>query len=373
MFRNMQISVLSCALFFLSFFPVSSSCAESLPQRGIFVMALDEPCALSSRQEITKLVNLAKRTRAKMIFIQVYRGNKAWFPSLIADSSPYKDCLKNVPEDPLKLLIKQAHGFGIEVHVWFNMLSLSKNKNALLLQKYGFGILTSNLREKHSLEDYKIDNQYFLEPGDMRVRRELSGIIEEIIRSYPGLDGILFDYVRYPDKNPAYGYTEMNMERFKRMSGVKIIKEEDETWKDWKRAQVTETLRGFIDTARRINPGIQVSATGCMPIQRAYYEAFQDWTSWLNRELVDFVIAMDYSPDHLEFERWLSAIKNKVNDFRRVKIAVGAYKMGALPGEFKEELRFSENAGAGGCVIFHYSSLLDNPVLANILEGESRF
>lgn len=363
---------LACVLCLLFLFPSVVRCEEP-PTRGLFVMALDEPQALSSRQEITKLVNLAKRIRVKRIFIQVYRGNQAWFASKIADSSAYEACLKNVGEPPLKCLIKQAHGLGIEVHAWLNMLSLSRNKNAPLLRKYGPGILTRNLEDKRNLEDYQIDRQYFLEPGDVRVRQELSGIIEELIGAYPELDGIQFDYVRYPDKNPAYGYTEINMQRFKQATGANAIEQESQAWKDWKAAQVTAALEEFAQRARRLRPGIQVSVTGCMPIQRALFEAFQDWPSWLNRKLINFVTVMDYSPEPSEFERWLGAVKDKVDDFRKVEIAIGAYKLGKSPARFREELRFSEKIGAGGWVIFHYSSLLENPGLVDILEGEIEY
>jgi len=326
-------------------------------------MAEVEPQALSSREEINRLINLAKKARVKILFVQVYRGNKAWFSSRLADPTPYEKCLKGVSEDPLKLLIKEAHRSGIEVHAWLNMLSLGSNKDARMLKKYGIHILTRNPQEKNNLEDYKIDNQYFLEPGDTRVRNELSKIIEEILGGYPDLDGIQFDYVRYPDKNPDYGYTEMNMERFKKTSLA---------WEDWKRAQVTETLEHFVRKARQLHPGLRVSATGCMPYQRAYYEAYQDWPSWLNRGLLDFVTIMDYSPDPSEFERWILAVKGKVDNFRKVNIGIGAYKLTRSPEKFEEELRFSEGAGAGESVIFHYASLLENSALINCLEIKPR-
>jgi uncharacterized lipoprotein YddW (UPF0748 family) len=249
------------------------------------------------------------------------------------------------------------------------MLTLSNNKNSRILKKYGTDILTRNLKEKKSIEDYKIDNQYFLEPGDPRVRGELAGVIEETLRAHPDLDGIQFDYVRYPDKNPAYGYTAMNIGRFKKATGLKKINESSPAWKDWKRSQVTETLEVFVKKARSLNPGIKVSVTGCLPFQRAYYEAFQDWPFWLKAGLVDFVTIMDYSPDRAEFARWILAVKQMVPDFRKVNIAVGAYKLVGLPEEFKKEFRFSEDSGSGACVIFHYGSLLQNPELSDFLAG----
>lgn len=355
-----------CILFMLFGLTRTATCQDS-PQLGLYVMAEQDPSVLSSRKEILKLVNLAKKCHIKMLFIQIYRGNQAWFPSKISDSSPYESCLRNISEDPFQVLIREAHSYGIQVHAWLNMLSLSSNKDSTLLKKYGSDILTRNLKEKKSLTDYKIDNQYFLEPGDPRVRDELSRVIEEILITYPDLDGIQFDYVRYPDKNPAYGYTKINIGRFKKATGLDKIEENSQVWQDWKRTQVTQALEQFVRKTRQFRPGIQVSATGCMPYQRAYYEAFQDWPSWLKDSLVDFVTIMDYSPDHLEFERWILALKERVPDFKKVNIGIGAYKLISSPEEFEKEFHFSEKTGCGTCVIFHYGSLLQNASLADIL------
>ncbi|MEI8348560.1 MAG: family 10 glycosylhydrolase [Candidatus Omnitrophota bacterium] len=360
-------------LFVLCILFVSSGsvqCAEPL-RCSLFVSLIQDPPIFTSREDIARLIDFAKKNHVKILFVQVYRANKAWFPSKIADSRPYKDCLKNISGDPFALLIAQAHAAKIEVYAWLNVLSLSANKDARLLEKYGSGILTRNLKDKKVFDDYKIDGQYFLEPGDLRVREELSGITEEVLYAYPQLDGIQFDYIRYPDRNPAYGYTKNNVARFKKTTGNKIIKEDSRVWKDWKRSQVTEFLETLVKKTRVIHPDISIAATGCMPYSRAYYEAFQDWPSWLKNGLVDYVTIMSYSPYPFEFEKWISAAKEKVRDFKKVNIGIGAYKLVRLPETFREEFKFCEKAGGNTCVVFHYGSFLENPVLGNILASDN--
>ena len=312
---------------------------------------------------MVKLVDSAKKAKIKILFVQIYRANQAWFASRVGDSAQYEATLKTLGEDPFKFLIKEAHGAGIEVHAWLNMLSLSANEDAPLLKKYGPGILTRNLEEKKALADYKIDSQYFLEPGDTRVRKELVRVVEEIVRAYPELDGVQFDYIRYPDSHPRYGYTPINMERFKRSTGLKKIKEGSRAWNDWKRAQVTELLKLLVRKARTLRPTLQVSATGCMSYARALQEAFQDWPSWVNTGLVDFVTVMNYSKDPDEYERWNGVAKSKVSTPHRLYFGVGAYKLGHSPEIFEKEFRSCEESGGGLCAIFHYGSLLDSPAL----------
>ena len=363
----MKKIVLLCTLI-LPFFiqqPVKSQAQGSC---GLFVTVIQSPQVLSSREEITKLIDFSKKARIKILFVQIYRANKSWFPSKIADQAPYEACLKNVSEDSFALLIRQAHKAGIEVHAWLNMLSLSNNKNAKILKKYGTEILTRNLKKKRKIEDYKIDNQYFLEPGDLRVRKELLNVVKEILYSYPELDGIQFDYIRYPDTKPAYGYTKMNIERFKKASKSKIIQEESLIWKNWKRAQVTEFLTGLIKETKRIRPNIQVSATGCAPFVRAYSEAYQDWPSWIKRQIVDFVTVMTYADNVQDFKKYIVEIKKEAGaSLDKVDIAIGAYKFLNSPDIFKEELKICEESGSSACVILGYGDLVKSSKLRNFL------
>lgn len=298
-----------------------------------------------------------------ILFVQIYRANQAWFPSKIGDVVAYDAAVKALGEDPLEFLIREAHREGIEVHAWLNVLTLSTNENAPLLKKYGPSILTRNLDTKKTLADYKIDNQYFLEPGDPRVGKELVAMVGEILGAHPRLDGIQFDYIRYPDSHPRYGYTEINITRFKKATGLQTIEEESKIWKDWKRAQVTELLKLLVKTAHKIRPTIQVSSTGCMSYSRALYEAFQDWPSWINTGVVDFVTVMNYSADPGEYGRWNAVAQSKVTDLHKLYFGVGAYKLLKLPGIFKKEFQSCEASGAGLCAVFHYGSLLEAPEL----------
>ncbi|MFH1799343.1 MAG: family 10 glycosylhydrolase [Candidatus Omnitrophota bacterium] len=361
-----RISIFVLCSFFIWQAPVrcdNLTPRASSPSRGLFVSLIQNPPTLSNREAIMKLVDFAKKARIKILFVQIYRANQAWFPSKVGDPAPYEAALKTLGEDPFAFLIQEAHDAGIEVHAWLNMLSLSANEDAPLLKKYGSDILTRNPEEKRTLADYKIDSQYFLEPGDTRVRKELVAMVEEIVRTYPLLDGVQFDYIRYPDSHPRYGYTPVNMERFRNSTGLKKIKEGSRAWNDWKRAQVTELLKLLVQKARAIRSDIHVSATGCMSYVRALHEAFQDWPSWVNSGLVDFVTVMNYSPDPAEYEQWTGVAKDKVSDRTRLYMGVGVYKLVHAPEVFEKEFRSCAESGIGLCAVFHYGSLLENPAL----------
>ena len=365
----MKKNILLGLLCLLMVFPYPIN-AGDIPRRGLFVSLIQNPPTLSSREAMKELVRFAKETRIRILFVQIYRANQAWFPSRVGDSASYEAALKTLGEDPFAFLIREAHGAGIEVHAWLNMLSLSANEDAPLLKKYGPDILTRNPEEKKTLADYKIDSQYFLEPGDTRVREELVAVVGEIVRAYPSLDGIQFDYIRYPDSHPRYGYTSTNMDRFKQSTGLKKIKEGSRAWNDWKRTQVTELLKLLVQKARALRPNIQVSATGCMSYARALHEAFQDWPSWVNGGLVDFVTVMNYSKDPAEYARWNEVAKSKVTDFKKLYFGTPAYKLVRAPEIFETEWQSCEKSGAALCAVFHYGSFLENTALEKPLLRE---
>ena len=336
-------------------------------ERALFVSVIQEPPVLENRRAIQELVEFSKKSGIKTLFVQVYRANRAWFRSEFADDTPYEASLEAVGEDPLDLLIRQAHGAGIEVHAWLNLLSLSANAEAPFLKKYGPEILTRNRDEKKSLEDYKIDDQLFLEAGDPRVVGDLSLIVEELVRAYPNLDGLQFDYIRYPDWHPDYGWTKINVVRFKKETGRDPRGFKDIVWENWKRSQVTTLLETLAKKARQIHPAVQVSTTALAPYSRAYFEGDQDWKSWLEKGTVDFITLMGYATDSGEFERRIADAKKTLGSLEKVNLAIGAYAMESAPQIFKNQLKICEESGSRACVVLHYGNLMKNSALAESL------
>ena len=152
-------SVLSSVFPALAAEAVTSQAAKPV---CLLVSTLQEPEVLASRERIDALIACAKQAKVDTLFVQVYRGNQSWFPSKIADETPFKRCKTAVGEDAFALLITKAHAEGIKVFSWMNMLSMSKNADAPLLKRYGPSVLTVNRDPKKTLDDYLIDNQFFL-------------------------------------------------------------------------------------------------------------------------------------------------------------------------------------------------------------------
>ena len=76
---------------------------------------------------------------------------------------------------------------------------------------------------------------------------------------------------------------------------------------------------------------------------------------------------MSYPPDVKSLKIYVGEAKEKVLDFKKLDIAVPAYKNINSPEIFTEQVKFCKDSKPNMCVIFHYESLLKNHTLTKIL------
>lgn len=336
----------------------------SAPVRALFVSVLGPTTVFDSREAMDELVRFSSKSGVTLLYVQVYRSGRSWVPTTSGDTTPYEQRRAALGEDPLAYLIRAAHAEGIEVHAWLNLLSLGANGQAPILRRYGAGVLTRNTSVKWGLESYKVDKQYFLEPGDPRVREWLGQLVEDVARHYPQLDGIQYDYIRYPDTRPSYGHTAENLARYRAYSGKSPRGESDPEWREWKRQQVTSLVRDLTKRAQAVRPGLKVSTTGLMPYSRALLESYQDWKDWIESGLVDHVTLMCYGSEPGQFEYYLEDAKRRLGSLDKAHIAVGAYSALERPEIFARQWAQAESSGAGASAVLHYANLLEKPELA---------
>jgi hypothetical protein len=195
--------------------------------------------------------------------------------------------------------------------------------------------------------DHRFPVGYFLDPGHPDAAAYLTEIYLSIVRNYP-VDGIHFDYVRYPEteerlpKGAGVGYNAVNLERFRRATGrTGIPAPDDEAWTRWRREQVTNLVRRVAIEAKAINPRIKISAAlipwGQPPTDEDDFERvapmqriFQNWHSWLEEGWLDLGIPMNYASETDDrvrgwFDGWIRCEKQLQHD-RQLAVGLGAYR-----------------------------------------------
>jgi uncharacterized lipoprotein YddW (UPF0748 family) len=130
----------------------------------------------------------------------------------------------------------------------------------------------------------------------------------ELARKY-AIDGIHFDYIRYPDGEHCF--CAGCKERFQQVVGAPIQNWPKDArangalrqqWLDWRRSNITAVVQAVSQQARAVRPGIKISAA-VFPQWNTDRDAVgQDWKLWCEKGYLDFVCPMDYTPSDRRFE-----------------------------------------------------------------------
>lgn len=362
--------------------------------RGLWVECEGSNRTLSSKSKILEMLDSAHKANFNAVIVQIYRANKCWFNSAIGDSSPYKEFKEKEGADLLDFLITEAHKRNLQVHAWLNIFQITKNLDAPILKKFGKEILLRDNKNRSFLDynNYKLsgeearymdlsDESIVLDPANDNVHEYQLSVINELINKYPQLDGIHLDFIRYPyvvpyspgsrfSKTLQFGYTQAAFDKFKKQTGLdprtmSLDTKNTQAWDDFRREQITSFVRNAFNLCKKKNNNLKVSAAVLCWADRAYLSAFQDWRGWLEDEIVDFVVSMNYTKDR-RLARYLSRTVAMASHKSNGYVGLQAYMKPVIVSEVIEQIEDARRAGARGIVIFSYDAILKNaPELFN--------
>jgi uncharacterized lipoprotein YddW (UPF0748 family) len=305
---------------------------------------------IRSPAEADALVAAALGVHINTLFVQVRRRGDALYTRGV--EPPLADPAYDPRFDALDYIIEAAHRAGLEVHAWINAMPVWRNEAAPADAHHVFNQHGPAATGRDNWLTARPDGTmlfpvgYFLDPGHPDAARYLADIYLNIVRNY-AVDGIHFDYVRYPEtderlpRGAPVGYNAVSLERFRRAKGrTDTPAPDDEAWARWRREQVTALVRRVYIEAKAIRPRVKVSAAlipwgappaapkdfrDVAPMQRV----FQDWAGWLKEGLLDLAVPMNYAREHDPlvrgwFNGWI-AFEKHVASGRHLAVGVGAY------------------------------------------------
>jgi len=351
--------------------------------RGVWISVFSAKSVLYSKEGVNKLIAQCKKAKINEIYLQFLQSGNAYYDSKICNRSKYDQMVKSAGMDTLDLLLREAQENNIKVFAWVNVLSLGINEKAEILGKFGNSILTRDQHGRPSKTDSKLEldkyylkeDQIFLEPGDPRVEEYVLNIVNEIINRYPLISGIHLDYARYPSPVPfipgsrfmkfglTYGYGPKNVERFKEKTGLNVLEtlnNEDEylAWDNWKRQQITELVRKISSLVKVKSSDLLVSCAVIPLTERAYSNAFQDWSFWLEEGIIDYAVLMAYTKDN-QFAK--EVVKSALGHRGKGKIymGMGLFLMKNNPDLFFNQYKMIKELNPDGIVFFSIDDLND--------------
>jgi uncharacterized lipoprotein YddW (UPF0748 family) len=356
---------------------------------------------LENRHRLEILLEDARGLGVTDLFVQVYRGGRAWFDSSLADPAPYGSTWRareGTASDAFSVLIERAHRQGLRVHAWVNVLSLASNADAPILRDLGSAAAAVDQKGR-SILDYPLfevpepDRRYYrmgtpalwLDPAVSGVSDRLAATFAELGERYPALDGLHLDYIRYPDALPfspatrfgvglSFGFGEGSRGRFEAETGLRApfgaSLVNGDRWDDWRRSQLTQLVRRIAEAARLMRPEVSVSAAVLADVERAYLVDLQDWIGWLDDGLLDFAVPMLYTRDQRLLRYGVEGMSGLAAE-RAIWIGLGSWLFSASPERAVEQLRVVAEQERLGSALFSWDSIRESPELRDALVGEA--
>jgi uncharacterized lipoprotein YddW (UPF0748 family) len=366
--------------------------------RGLWVLCEGSQRVLEHPERIAVLIADAQRMGVSDLFVQVYRGGRAWFDSSHADAAPYRALREATGEDTLAQLITQAHENDLRVHAWVNVLSLANNRDAPILADVGPSAVLVDRWGRSVLDYPKLDvpppdRRYYrmgtpavwLDPAAPGVAERLVETFRELLTKYPELDGLHLDYIRYPDVLPFtpgsrfgvgldFGYGDATRARFQAETGLEApfggSLANANAWDGWRRDQVTALVAALRIAARSALDDIEFSAAVWSWADRAYLAQGQDWRRWLEEGLLEFAVPMSYTLDDRMLRYQVESYSgHPAAD--RIWVGLGTWLFARRPERALEQIRIVRAAGAAGDSLFSWDSIADAPALLDALAAEA--
>ena len=307
----------------------------------------------TTEADLVKICYNAASARFTDVLFQVRGAGTVFYPSAIEPWAPQLAGAtgRNPGWDPLAVVIREAHKYGLRVHAYMNVLpaaSATETDNILYTRHRSWLMRNADGRTMSASGGFYA----FLDPGLPDVREYLARLFAEVAAKYP-IDGIHLDYIRYPDERGDYSYHPKVVADFRELYG-RTPSRRPEQWDRFRRRQVTQTIEAIAAAVRKARPGIELSAAVVADPSRGYVRAHQSPLEWLNSGLLDAIAPMAYSGRVTQFEELCAPYRDEKV---RGRVWLGVWADPGRNTNLEQELRRAISMKFGAVAVFSYSEL----------------
>ena len=311
--------------------------------------------------EWDRAISHLKKSGFNAIFANMLRAGITYYPSgLLPESQESKQA-----GDQIARCVEAAKKYGVQLHIWKVNWYLSRAPEEFLVKMRKEGRLQKDKQGKEVA---------WLCPSDKRNQDLERESMLEVVKKY-NVDGIHFDYIRYPDQNSCY--CSGCKKRFEESKKVKINKWPEEVvngkYKDdfiqWRCDQITNLVKSVSQEARKIKPEIKISAAVFKDYPASRVTVGQDWKAWIEAGYLDFVCPMNYTIDDDQFRNIVMAQSEAINKRVPLYPGIGASAPGLPPAQVAMQIYITRDLGLDGFVIFNYDLQLAEQVLTEFSKG----
>ena len=308
------------------------------------------------KKELCDILDRLKAANFNTVLLQTRLRGDMIYPSSI---ETFAESLtgytgRNPGYDPLAFAIEECHKRGMELHAWIVTIPAGNTRQVKLL-----GRNSIVQRNRKICKLYK--GNWYLDPGNPETKEYLSRIVKESTSQYD-IDGIHFDYIRYPEQADKFP----DKDTYRRYGKGKELKQ-------WRRDNITDIVRRLYTDIKSIKPWVKVSSspigkyrdTNRYPSRgwNAYHVVYQDAQRWLKEGIHDALFPMMYFQGNNFYP---FALDWKENDGKRWIIpGLGIYFLSPREqdwplDEIVRQIHFTRQIKLNGQAYFRNRFLLDN-------------
>jgi len=315
-----------------------------------------------------KAIKLLAENGFTAILPNMMWGGVAFYKSDVLPVSPAVE----EQGDQIALCLAACKKYDIECHIWkvnYNLGGATDKEFKARMKARGRTQVNYN----------GSSNDRWLCPSHPDNRKlEIESMLE-VARKYD-VDGLHFDYIRYPGKEGCF--CKGCRLRFEKAIGRKVNnwpadvrdnEELSEKWLDFRREQITAVVAAVAQRAKKSRPDIKISAAVFRdwPVHRN--SVGQDWKLWCDRGYLDFVCPMDYTAQSSRFRRM---VEQQLTWAGKVPccpgIGLSVWSDPADICKLIEQINITRQLGTGGFTIFNYSRTEAAEVLPLLGKGMTR-
>lgn len=348
--------------------------------------------SLTTPDRIATLVQSAREHGFNTLLVQVRGRGDAYYRGAL---EPIASELVRQPEtfDPLASVIDAGHAAGLRVHAWVNVNLISSAaelpvaRDHIIYRRPGWLMVPRDLvRDLAGIEpdspayvgklarwtrgqSAEVEGLYS-SPLLPDAAAHTEAVVRDITRRYD-LDGVHFDYARYP--SDRFDYSRAAIAEFRAHMRPRLnetarrgldAQEADDPlaypdglpaeWRAFRVARMTALIRRLRTAVKAARPEAMVTAATAPDMREAAERRLQDWRHWLESGLIDAVCPMAYTLEPARFAEQIAAARD-VAGSSAVWAGIGAYRLS--PAQTIENIQTARRLGAAGVILFSYDSL----------------
>jgi len=269
--------------------------------------------------------------------------------------------------DQLAACVTAAKPLGLRVHAWLLCFSTegATQDRVEIFRKQGW-LLTNT----------DGSSRPWLDPAVPEVRAYLVSAVRELAVKY-ATDGVHLDFVRYPDFATCLGPTVKA--RFEEDSGRRAADWPDDVksgalrsmFLRWRADRVSDFVQDAHRAMKRDARGKLLTAAVFGKYPSCMDAVGQDWESWIEIGLVDYVTPMNYTEDLSKFNEWLSQQSRTRKLAMRVVPGIGvtAAESRLDAAQVLDQIRAVRRAGCPGFALFDLDTTLRQEILPILRMG----